>query len=69
MDREICFIVDIVAPHIRQYMRGRQFLLFSKRNVNTILGKIEKLVEEYRDVLPPKDFIGNLANGGIQKIM
>jgi hypothetical protein len=68
-DRNICFIIDRIVPHIKEYIKEKQFLFFSKKSIKRSLIKIESAIFDFKDVLPEKNMLKNIANGGIQKAL
>ena len=68
-DRNIGFVIDAIAPHIKRYIREKQFLFFSRKSIEKSLRKIEKTISDFRDVLPEKKSPKDIASGGIQRAL
>lgn len=68
-DRDIRFIIDVIVPNIERYIKGKQFFIFPKKSVEIKLSRVKDVILEYASILPDKDYLGNIANSGIQKIL
>lgn len=68
-DRNICFVIDAFVPHVKEYIKGKQFLFFSKKSIEKSLLAIEKSVSDFRDALPEKKTPNDIASGGIQRAL
>lgn len=68
MDRNISNII-LLYPVIEKYIAEKQFLLFRKRSIIESFAKTEQVISDYNDVLPERDFVQNIGNGGIQNAL
>ena len=68
-DRSISFIRDLLLLAIEQYIARRDFIFYSKKDVNHTIKLIYSRLEEFKDILPAGDFIPKSIKGGIQKVV
>jgi hypothetical protein len=68
-DRNIRFVIDEIAPRMKNYSNGKQFLFFSKKSVRKSLMKIERAISYFKDVLPEKKTPESIMSGGIQRAL
>jgi len=68
-DRSIAFILQIILPSIKKYIKRKQFLLFSTKSIRMLTNEAEDSLIDFRDVLPEKDFLEKAIRGGIQKVV
>ena len=59
-DRSISFILQIILPSIKRYIKRKQFLFFSTKSVRILTNEAEDSLINFRDVLPEKDFLKKL---------
>ena len=67
--RIIYFVCYIVKPLIKDYIRGKQFILFPTKGVKKVIEQIEQQETKYCDVIPKADFMENIMAGGIQNVL
>jgi hypothetical protein len=68
-DRISWFVLDVLDPIIREYIKRKQFIFFPKSNIKKHLERIESTSLEFKEFLPEKNFIENIMTGGIQRIV
>lgn len=68
-DRNISFILQIILPSIKKYIKSKQFLLFSTKSISALTNEAENSLINFRDVLPEKDYFKKAISGGIQKVL
>lgn len=68
-DRDISFILQIILPSIKKYIKRKQFLLFSTKDIKSLTNKVEDSLIDFQDILPEKDYLSKAVNGGIQKAL
>jgi hypothetical protein len=68
-DRVIFHVLYTAVPQIKEYIKTRQFLFFSKQSINKMLALIGDLSSKYRDVIPEEKVIKDVLTGGIQRMV
>ena len=68
-DRVIAFVIHILLPRLQQYINRIGFLLYSKKNIDTLLNKAMDLHDKYQDIIPDATFFQKSVSGGIQNII
>lgn len=68
-DRLIVFVAYLAIPKIRKYIKQKQFVPFSKESTRSVLDKIDDVLEQNLEIVPPQDFLQNLGKGGIAKFL
>ena len=68
-DRVIAFVLYVFLPKVQQYIKRIAFLLYSKKNIKTLLHNAEDLQSKYQSIIPDANFFQESVSGGIQKIL
>ena len=68
-DRVISSAIELVIPFIKKYIYKRQFLFFSKRNVNKLIAWETSILDNYKNILPEKEYWKKFISGGIQRAL
>lgn len=68
-DRIIAFILHIFIPKVRQYIKRKCFLLYSKKNIRTSLNGVVDLHCKNKNIIQDSNFFEKSISNGIQKIV
>lgn len=64
--RTIFMITKTAKPRAEEYEKRKEFMLFSRKNIKSILSKIDEVIDEYKEIIPKDDFTKEMSEGGIQ---
>lgn len=64
--RNVIFILRYLKPAMKKYISSYRFWLYSTKNAKTIINKTLLLAKENKDLIPEKDYMEKVKNGGIQ---
>jgi len=65
-DRVLWFVIFVMLPTLKKYSDSLQFIGFSKKSIKSTQEIIDSKTEEYKELLPAKDFMMQKKNSGIQ---
>jgi hypothetical protein len=69
-NRIVFHVLYTAVPQVKEYVQRKEFLFFSKKNINRILSRIDSIVSEYKDILPEEGkTIQDVVTGGIQRAL
>lgn len=68
-DRVIAFVFHIFLPRAQKYIGRIGFLLYSKKNIETLIQRAKALHDKYKDIIPDSNFFQESVSGGLQKIL
>lgn len=65
-NRIVTFILRTLRPAMKEYIGSYRFWLYSTKNAKAIMNKTLLLAKENKDLIPDKDYMEKVKNGGIQ---
>lgn len=64
--RVVTFILHTLTPVMKKYINSYSFWLYSTKNAKTTINKTLLLAKENSSLIPKKDYMEKVINGGIQ---
>lgn len=68
-NRALVFIVEMIYPKIKEYIRSPSIWLYSKKSIRTSLEKIEYIKNQNVDIIPNIDYMENKMRSGTQNLV
>lgn len=65
-NRIVIFILRNLRPAMKKYIGSYRFWLYSTKNAKNIINQTLLLAKENKDLIPEKDYMEKVKNGGIQ---
>ena len=65
-NRIVTFILRALSPAMKKYIGSYSFWLYSTKNAKDIINKTLLLAKDNKDLIPDKDYMEKVKNGGIK---